>query len=176
MDPVLPLVVSLALAALWLVAAWHKLTAFSQFVSTLSDYRLLPEGMTNLCGVMLIAVELGLGSGLVVPAGRSLALTGSAALLLVYAAAMAINLFRGRRHIDCGCMGPAARQSLSGWLLTRNLLLAFLALACLSPTQQRPFVWLDTVSVAAAVGALALIYGALNHLIANAPNFARLRR
>ena len=88
---------------------------------------------------------------------------------------MAMNLYRGRRFIDCGCAGAAGHQPLSGWLVARNLLLAVLALAAMLPVQARPLVWVDAITVAAAVGAAALLYAAGNRLIANGPDLARLR-
>ena len=53
-----------------------------------------------------------------------------AALLLLFAAAMAINIVRGRRHIDCGCFQSALKQTLNWILVARNCgLAALLALA-----------------------------------------------
>jgi hypothetical protein len=39
---------------------------------------------------------------------------------MLFAAAMAINIWRGRRHIDCGCFQSALKQTLSWTLLARN--------------------------------------------------------
>jgi hypothetical protein len=51
----------------------------------------------------------------------------SAAILLVlFAAAMAINIWRGRPHIDCGCFQSALKQTLSWTLVARNAGLALL--------------------------------------------------
>jgi TRAP-type C4-dicarboxylate transport system permease small subunit len=51
----------------------------------------------------------------------------SAAILLVlFAAAMAVNIWRGRRHIDCGCFQSALKQTLSWTLVARNAGLALL--------------------------------------------------
>jgi hypothetical protein len=47
-------------------------------------------------------------------------------LLILFAAAMAINIGRGRRNIDCGCFQSALRQNLSLTLVARNLGLALL--------------------------------------------------
>lgn len=109
MDPVIPLVITLALAILWLVAGTQKLRAFGEFSAVLADYRLVPDKTTDLCAAAVIALELGHGIALLLPVVRHVALIGSAALLILYAAAMAANLVRGRRFIDCGCMGPAER-------------------------------------------------------------------
>jgi hypothetical protein len=99
----------------------------------------------------------------------------AAGLLAVYTGAIAINLARGRRDIDCGCAGPALREPLSGWLLGRNGILLAAALACLVPLRPRPLVWVDALTVTGAVAALAAFYGALDRLVANAPRLAHLR-
>ena len=174
-DPAIPLVVALSLAVLWLVAVPQKLLSFEIFATVLADYRLVPERATAACAGTVIGVELGLGIGLSIPATRSLALIGSALLLVLYAMAIAVNLLRGRRFIDCGCMGPVRHQSLSGWLVVRNLLLAVAALAATMPAQGRALVWFDAVAITAAVGVAALLYGAINRLVANWPDLARLR-
>lgn len=174
-DTVIALVVVLSLALLWIVAAVHKVRGFEVFAVVLADYRLIPARATRACAAAVLALELGLGTGLLLPAARSLALAGSALLLVTYAAAMAMNLYRGRRFIDCGCAGVAGHQPLSGWLVARNLLLAALALAAMLPVPARPLVWVDAITVAAAVGAAALLYATGNRLIANGPDLARLR-
>lgn len=174
-DPVIPLVVALSLALLWFVAAAQKLNGFAVFVTVLTDYRLVPQGAARACAVAVIGLELELAVCLLIPVLRNAALAGSALLLALYAAAIAVNLFRGRRFIDCGCMGPAGRQSLSGSLVARNLLLALLALAAMLPVQARPLLWFDAIAVTAAVCAAALLYAAINRLIANGPDLARLR-
>ena len=175
MDPVILQVIALALSVLWLVAAGQKLRAFRDFSAMLADYRLVPARATGVYASIVIGLELALGIGLIPPAARHLALIGTALMLSLYAAAIVVNLFRGRRHIDCGCMGPGARQPLSGWLVSRNLLLALTALVGLLPEAGRKLVWLDAFSTAAAVGVAALLYATINHLIASAPDLARLR-
>jgi uncharacterized protein (DUF58 family) len=50
----------------------------------------------------------------------------AAALLMIFAAAMAINILRGRSHIDCGCGRSQLRQPLHWGMVVRNLLLAAL--------------------------------------------------
>ena len=174
-DPVIPLVVTLALALLWFVAAAQKLRGFAVFVTVLADYRLVPRRATRACAGAVIGLELALGICLLIPVLRSLALAGSALLVALYAVAIAVNLFRGRRFIDCGCMGPVGQQSLSGALVARNLLLAFVALAAMLPVQGRALVWFDAIAVTAAVCAAALLYAAINRLIAAGPDLARLR-
>jgi hypothetical protein len=96
-------------------------------------------------------------------------------LLALYAGVIAVNLLRGRRDVDCGCAGPAARQPLSGWLLARNGALFGLGLAGIATPGARPLQWLDAFTVAVALAAAMLAYGALNRLLANAPKLESLR-
>ena len=63
-------------------------------------------------------------SGVVLPATRHFGAALAIALLVMFALAMAINLVRGRTEIDCGCFKSGLRQTVSGWLVGRNLLLA----------------------------------------------------
>ncbi|WP_420383781.1 MauE/DoxX family redox-associated membrane protein [Novosphingobium sp.] len=96
-----------------------------------ANYRLLPEGMVAPVATLLPLVELGLGLGLLASS-----LTGSgplhwlalpaAALFLVFATAMAINIRRGRSQIDCGCGRSQLRQPLGWGLVIRNCGLALL--------------------------------------------------
>ena len=175
LDPVIPLVIALSLAALWLAAATHKLRAFGAFSAVVTDYRLVPARAAGVCAAAVTASELGLGIGLLFPAGRNPALAGSALVLALYAGAIAVNLLRGRRFIDCGCAGFAGLQPLGAWLVVRNLALALMALAATLPAQGRALVWFDAVVVAAAAGASAFLYAAINRLFAQAPDLARLR-
>ncbi len=173
MDPVIDLTARLALGLLFLVAAGHKLREPARFVATLADYRLLPARLAGIAAALVTGAELAVVAALAVrpPAGRA----GAAALLGLYAGAVALNLARGRRHIDCGCTGPAARRPIGGWLVARNLLLAGVALVGLAPLAPRPLVWVDGVTVIAAVGALAACWTATDRLLALAPGLARLR-
>jgi len=86
-----------------------------------------------------------------------------------------VNLARGRRHIDCGCAGPAARRPISGWLVARNATVAAAALGGLIPASPRPFSWVDGITVAGATATLAALYASLDRIVALAPARARLR-
>jgi Methylamine utilisation protein MauE len=173
MDPALDLTFRAGLALLFASAALHKLRDPRGFMATLADYRLLPARLAAAAGLALMGTELAVVAALVI--ARRAGLAGTAALLLLYAGAMAINLARGRRHIDCGCTGPAARRAISGRLVTRNVALAGLALAALAPVAQRGLLWIDGVTIAAATVALAACWAAMDRLLALEPGLARLR-
>jgi len=173
-DPTLQLV---ARAGLSLLLGWsgaHKLRDVGAFRAALEGYELLPPRWAVPAGAGLIAAEVGIASGLLLPRVAGVAALAAAGLLTLYAAAIAINLVRGRRDIDCGCAGPAGRQPISAGLVARNAALAAVALVGAVPTAARPLTWLDGVTVLAGVAALGLLYAAADGLLANAPRSAAL--
>src|SRR5436309_12419152 len=175
MDPVIDVTLRMALALLFFVAAGHKLQDLGRFGATLAEYRLLPARPVPLAAPLAVAVEVAAAAAPLVPGARAPRLLSAATLLLVYGAAVAINLARGRRHIDCGCAGPAGRRPISGALVARNAALAALALAGLFPVHPRALLWVDALTVAGATAALAALYAALDRMIVFAPGLARLR-
>jgi hypothetical protein len=170
-DPAIDLTVRAALALLFLVAAAHKLRDRAVFRATFAEYRILPEAISTLVPL----AELVVAVLLLVPAASALGEIGAAALLLLYGAAVGVNLARGRRHIDCGCAGPHARRQIGAGIVVRNALLAAAALAALLPVFPRPLAWIDALTVSGAVLALAALYLATDRLMAHAPALARLR-
>ena len=63
------------------------------------------------------------GHGLLHAPTRQPTAIASMTLLAIYTGAIASNLARGRREIDCGCFASSARVPLSPWLIARNLIL-----------------------------------------------------
>jgi hypothetical protein len=173
MDPAVDIALRTGLALLLLVAAGHKLRDLPYFRATLADYRLVPARWVGVAAMVVVGVEVATAAALVLL--RATGALAAAALLTVYAAAIGVNLARGRRHIDCGCAGPAVRRPLSGWLVARNGALVAVALAGLAPVRVRPLVWVDGITVAGTTLLLAVVYAAVDGLIANVPGFARLR-
>jgi uncharacterized membrane protein YphA (DoxX/SURF4 family) len=165
-DPALQMGLRLSLALVLGTAARHKLRDADAFRGALADYRLLPERWTAAAARALAAGELAVGVALLVPGLAPAGGVAAAALLLLYTGAIAINLGRGRRSIDCGCAGPGARRPLGPGLVARNAVLVCAAATCALPVAGRPFVWLDVVTVAAGVPTLAFLYGAIDTSLA----------
>jgi hypothetical protein len=174
-DPVIDVVARAAFALLFLVAAIHKLRDPARFAAMLGEYRVLPARLVRLGAVVVVGAELVAAMALAAPGWRHAGLVAAAVLLLVYAAAIGVNLLRGRRDIDCGCAGPAARRPIGAGLVVRNLVLAVLALLALAPVGARPLVWVDGVTVLGATAGLAALYAALDRMLADAPALARVR-
>jgi hypothetical protein len=137
LDALPQLTLALALAALFGAAALHKLLAREQWPAVVRQYRLLPEPLAGPVALVLPFTEALAALALLWPRTRAAGALAVAALLLVYAAALAINLRRGRRSIDCGCFGAQRRQGIASWMVARNLVLAALALVLLLPMDGR---------------------------------------
>jgi len=175
MDPVIDTALRAGFAVLFLAAAFHKIRDLARFRATLAAYRLLPPRLVAPGALALAVTELGLAVALAAPPLRGPSLLAAAGLLSIYGGAMAVNLARGRRDIDCGCAGPAARRPISGVLVARNAVLAAVALGGLLPVSPRPLSWVDGITVVGATVTLAALYPAFDRLLALAPRRAMLR-
>jgi len=154
-------------AGLFATAALHKIRTFVEFTGFVSGYRLLPEALVRPASGVVVAAEIAAIPGaLHLISGLSQL---PALLLLGYAAAMGVNLLRGRSDIDCGCGGTP--MPISWMAVARNLLLAaafgwasVLPVAPLGLLTQGPLL---TVVVPAFALCLGLLYAVFNQLEAN---------
>jgi methylamine utilization protein MauE len=119
------LAIRVLVALIFLTAAFGKLRHRLEFQGVVANYRLLPEAVAPAFALLLPPVEIAVAATLLF-APSSWSATGAAALLILFALAMAINIQRGRRHIDCGCFQSALKQTLSWVLVARNVGLALL--------------------------------------------------
>jgi uncharacterized membrane protein YphA (DoxX/SURF4 family) len=171
LDPVVATLLRFCFGLLFAVAALHKLFDFGAFSITLRKYL---DGMhlsqelraTRAVGSVVLASEFALAMAFALPAVTRVAALGAATLLVTYAAAMYVNVRRGNVLLDCGCSWGAQRQPLTAALVVRNVALALLALAMMLPTAARPLSLIDLISILAAAGGLAVIYSAVNLLLA----------
>ena len=161
------------IALVYLAAAIGKMRHWAVFQGVVANYRLLPEVLVAPFAYLLPPFEALLGAmlllGLLSPWAEAVAV----ALLLLFAAAMAINIMRGRRHIDCGCFQSALKQTLSWILVARNCVLALLlGLALLTQGPRDLRMTIDGLSVG---GVLFVILQSLNILWAIVPAWRRPR-
>jgi len=164
-DPVLTLVARAGLALLFASAAAHKLRDRAEFTGVLAAYRVVPASLVAAGAMAVAAAELLVAAALAT--GSALGPAGAVGMLALYSFAIAVNLARGRRTIDCGCGALGARQPISEWLLVRNALLAAAAFALVpAAVATRPLSWVDLVSVAGGVGVAALLWTAAHGLAA----------
>lgn len=164
-DPLVTIVIATSLALLFLLAARHKISAHRRFEAQLAAYRILPEPMVSPVARVLPWIEIAVAISLLFAITRPLGAVVAAALLSLYAMAMAINLSRGRSQIDCGCGDTP--QALSGLLLLRNVVLTSGALFLLAPVATRPLGSLDMLFAVLFVAACSLSYTLFEQLSRN---------
>jgi hypothetical protein len=111
-------------------------------------------------GVGVLAVAL----LVLMPATRTSGALGAIVLLTLYSVAIAVNLGRDRRSIDCGCGALGARQPISEWLLVRNAVLGLAAWTMVYPTATRPLVWMDWLTIVGAIAVLGCAWTAAHGL------------
>jgi uncharacterized membrane protein YphA (DoxX/SURF4 family) len=165
-DPIVAWILRVCLAALFATAALHKVREPRAFAATIADYRLLPAVLVAPAAIGLVGVEGFLTLAFLLETEHPAVGGVAATLLALYALAIALNLARGRREIDCGCLGPAGAQSLSPGLVVRNLALAAVALATTLPLAPRVLHWIDGASLIGGVLVLGLLFQAVNTLAA----------
>jgi uncharacterized membrane protein YphA (DoxX/SURF4 family) len=116
----------------FVLAAVQKAQHWKLLSGVISNYRLLPRFAVPAVSALLPPVELTVGLLLLSAQAMPWAQFVAMALLVLFAAAMAINIRRGRSSIDCGCGQSFLKQSLRWSLVARNGALALLLLPSFS--------------------------------------------
>ena len=165
-DPAVACLILACAELLFMVAAVHKLRDLPRFAEVFAAYRLLPLSAARRIAPVVPALELAAAIGFMTESLRSMAVCVGVALLFAYGVAIAINLARGRRDLDCGCAGPNNRRPIAAWMVWRNIGLAVFLAAILLPPSDRPLVWTDAVTVGFGTAACALVYLCLDRLLA----------
>jgi hypothetical protein len=165
-DPVFSLLALAALALLFASAALAKLRDRERFAAIVDAYQVLPPGLARMTAVLLPFIELAAALGLFVTQVRPLGIAVCAGLLFIYASAIALNLARGRRDIDCGCEGFGRRRPIAGWMLVRNALLIAIAAVVVAPPAPRALQLTDVLTIMGGLAAFVLIYVAADELFA----------
>lgn len=147
----------------FLGAGLSKLRSRRVFPGVVANYQLVHEALVAPVAVILPILEVVIGLALI--AGLRVAAIPAGVLLLAFAAAMAINIGRGRSHIDCGCGRSELRQPLSRALALRNLVLAALLPSLMLPTPPiGSALWFVALASGVALYLLTLLANALNAL------------
>lgn len=124
--------------------------------------------------VLIGAIELLIGVLPLFPASRSLGFVCCLCVLTIYFATFAVQLWQGKRDIDCGCAGPGFNIKVSPALLLRNLvLIACIALAAQGEVIYLLHAWLIALPLAVM---LIVIYLSADHLLANQYKLYLLKR
>jgi hypothetical protein len=163
-DPAIGALLAGAFALLFGSAALHKLLGPGTFAEVLRAYRVMPPALTRLA-LLIPLLELAVAAGLLAGTARSAAAAAGAALLVTYAAALGINLARGRRDLTCGCGGPNDRRPIAAWMVWRSLILAALLAAVCLPWSARPLDASDAITIGAGTAAAAFLYMSFDTLL-----------
>lgn len=174
-DPAVGALLAGVFALLFASAALHKLRDLTAFTDALRAYQLLPEAAARLAWLVPL-LELTVAASLLVTASRTGASAAGAALLVLYAFAVGVNLRRGRRDLACGCGGPDERRPIAAWMVWRNLALAVLLAALVLPWSARAVEPADALTIGAGTAVAALLYMSLDRLLGRVvPRAAALR-
>ena len=175
-DPVMHVALRAGLALLLVSAAAHKLRDFDVFVAAVEAYALVPPAWNRSVATVLAGVECLVGAGLVVWDAAVLPALAAAALLGTYTIAVAVNLWRGRRDLACGCGGPVNEVPIGPGLVARNLVLVAACLLAALPPSTRSLTVVDAVTEVGLLVAAACVYAAMETARANAAKLRGLVR
>jgi hypothetical protein len=173
LDPAAGLLMLASIALLFASAAAHKLRDLTRFAEIFSAYGLLPRAARISWLVPLL--EIAAAVGLAVKVYRPYAAALGMLLLSTYAAAIAVNLRRGRRDLACGCGGPDQRRPISAWMVWRNILIALILAGAFAPWTDRALTLTDGFTIVFGVLTIALIYLCADQLLGNAQRSAQLK-
>lgn len=174
-DPAITIISALVLSYIFVLAGLHKFQNLSEFRGTLENYQLFSERLLLPLSLLVPTLEIAAGLGLLILPGAGLAAMTVGLLLSLYIFAIAINLLRKRRDIDCGCLGPLQKQTLSEWLIVRNVLLLGLVYFVMDSGGQRQLQWFDWLVIMLATVAGCLFYNIGNQLLVNKDKLKLLR-
>ena len=125
-HPWLTVRVQIALGAIFVVAALPKVADPPSFAHMIYNYRLVPGAAVNAFALVMPWVELLVGLALILGVWPREAAALAGFLLLVFIAAIGLNLVRGHA-VDCGCFdlhsaGKSRQELLSDmrWVLIRD--------------------------------------------------------
>lgn len=153
-----------------LVAGTMKLGNRHSLVGIVQGYRLLPETLAAVAAPLIPVAELAIGFTLLVGVLMPWSALIASGLFLLFGGAVAINLFRGRRDIACGCFGATEAGHLTWGIVFRDASLAILAVLCIGQLETSPHLIAQLAtgeSIATSLIALAvLLMGWLWHTIA----------
>ena len=101
--------VQFVLAAFFVVAGISKIVDPPGFAHEIHNYKMVPGALVNAMALILPWLEVVTGVALFLGIARRTAAKILAILLLVFIAALGVNLARGH-PVDCGCFGTSKVQ------------------------------------------------------------------
>ncbi|NNM62431.1 MAG: methylamine utilization protein MauE [Steroidobacteraceae bacterium] len=166
LDPTIGYLIDFCGAALLAGAAGHKWRRLGDFSESFAAYRLMPAAWAHGLARVIPILESAICVALILPWAHRGGALAAATLLSIYAVAIALNLARGRRELDCGCAGPGRRRPIGAWMVWRNLLFAALLAMAASPWSSRPLTAADLLTITAGLTVIALLDVSIEQLAA----------
>ena len=155
------------LALVFLTASLPKLAAPNDFRRALRNYQLVPLRLVRPVATWLPRFELALAVALLVGVAAPITASLTATALLVFSAAVAFNLARGRK-IECGCFSGSSPREITWRLVLQDVVLAASAIGVAT---EAPPMWAGNESFAVFfAAAFALV------VVQLATEWMRLRR
>ncbi len=166
-DPVTAMLASLFLGLVLVTAALPKIRNADEFQGVVANYRLLPSFLVMPFARLLPWIELACAVALLVPAWCETAAWVAAGLFVMFALGLAINVGRGRTHIDCGCVRrPTSMSRIGMFHVLRALALAGVALyAAVIPVEIASISVESWLIGIASAGLLTLLYLAADMMV-----------
>ena len=161
MDPLFELTIAWSLAALFAGSTLHKIQALSEWPGVVRNYRLMPDAFGGVASWLILCAGALTAGALFFEPTRHMGAIAAALQLLIFGAAIGINIGRGRTAIDCGCFGSQLRDGLSRWMVVRNAVLALCAFSLLLPVSPRTLSALEIAVCAGMIATLSFLYPVL---------------
>jgi hypothetical protein len=105
-----------------------------------------------------------------------MAAVAAIAVLIAYASGLGINLLRGRRDLDCGCVTARDRRPIAAWMVWRNLILAAVLGITVLPWSPRAFNLIDWLTVMGGLTVGVTLYAAADRLLGDVAPKAMILR
>src|SRR5215216_1575502 len=115
--------------AILLMAGISKISNHQKFAEAVKNYELLPARLAELVARVLPIIEIVTAVLLLASLLTAWVSLVATFLFLAFTGAVAINLLRGHRDIDCGCFGSKGHGYLTWGMVVRNAFLAGLCFA-----------------------------------------------
>lgn len=162
------MVLRLLLTAILVLSLLAKLRGYRRFREIVARYEIVPAELTGAASALVVVWEAAALVGLWAMPGTGALL--AAALFGIYGLAVAVNLIRGRTHVDCGCewggREPIASAAwLTPWLPLRNAGLVLLALALCGPVSERPLGLVDYGLIGASAAFFVAAFLAMDRAV-----------
>lgn len=166
-DPTVAMFASLFVALVLAAAAIPKLRNQDEFLGVVANYKLLPGFLVAPFAKLLPWLELGCAIALLVPSLRVVAACVAAALFMLFSFAIAVNVGRGRTHIDCGCVRrPTSMSRIGMFHVLRALALAGMSLYVAAVSLEISGISIESALTALASAVmLSLIYMAADLMV-----------